>query len=54
MISLLIPVSTAAFAFATVFLAALVIVALKVFGWKEITTIELHDAKSRIRQMTKA
>jgi uncharacterized protein len=54
MISLLIPVSTAAFAFSTVFLAALVIVALKVFGWNKTTTIELDEAKPRIGQMTKA
>jgi membrane protease YdiL (CAAX protease family) len=54
MISLLVPVSTAAFAFATVFLAALVIVALKVFGWNKTTTIELDEAKPRIGQMTKA
>ena len=54
MISLLIPVSTAAFAFATVFLAALVFVALKVFGWKETTTIELDQTKPRLGQMTKA
>src|SRR6266545_4858081 len=54
MISLLVPVSTAAFAFATVFLAALVIVTMKIFGWKETATVGLPAAKPRIRQMTKA
>jgi membrane protease YdiL (CAAX protease family) len=54
MISLLIPVSTAAFAFATVFLASLVIVVSKVFGWKETANVESSGTKPRIGQMTKA